>query len=735
MGFIQALFLAGTATFALPVIIHLIFRTRKKHLVFSSLRFLKESMLRESRRLRLRDLILLLLRCAACILIALAFSRPYRHGQVLAGADGTPREDLVIVLDDSPSLDAQESTRPRWEDAQKTARGECQARKPGDRVALVLGSDPGRPEIELSANFGAVLSALQRKKPSSRRGDLAQALRTGLGLLADSTAPRRRVLVISDWQANQVDRGVWAEIADEVSSANRRVVVELSPPSEKVPGRLNNIAVSDIRARSDVWIEGRPVRFAVRIHNHGQGEVPDLAVRLVVNGKVEGQRTVGLGPFGGTEIELGARFDGPGPVSGHVEIDAHDAFPEDDQRHFAMQLRDSVKVVVIEDSLRETEVFFDQSYYLRMALDPGARGEGATVKPSTKSYIQVVSLPVSELTPTSYKNAEAIFMVGVSRMPDATLATLEEAVRGGRNLVMFLGRSDGEMPRTWYNDKMWKNGAGLLPARLAAPYQGDLLEGKYNGLDAFKADHPIFKVFAGENERDLRLPKYLRSQRIVAEELGVGAPKRPAGEVLASFNDGSPFLVERPLGKGMILTFAFCPRPERDTDLPKRKAFVPLIHQVVRYLLGVEENGRRNLLAGDEIRLLDAGVAPDANVAIKRPPPIKDELALMGADSVTADQIGVYEGTYRRGEIVEKALWAANLDPMESDLNVEEIDGLRTLFPSNQKGEQGLAEDGPTLKHQSPEELKAQAHDWRYFLVAALLCLLLEVLIRDIWGS
>ena len=204
MGFIQALFLAGAATFALPVIIHLIFRTRKRRLVFSSLRFLRESMLRESRRLRLRDWILLLLRGAACVLIAFAFARPYRLGQVLAGGSGTPREDLVLVLDDSPSLAAQEGTQPRWEAAQERAREACRERKAGDRLGLVLSSEAGRPEIEMSANFGAVVSALQRQRPSARRGDLAQALRTGLELLADSTAPRKRVLVISDWQANQV---------------------------------------------------------------------------------------------------------------------------------------------------------------------------------------------------------------------------------------------------------------------------------------------------------------------------------------------------------------------------------------------------------------------------------------------------------------------------------------------------------------------------------------------------
>ncbi len=44
--------------------------------------------------------------------------------------------------------------------------------------------------------------------------------------------------------------------------------------------------------------------------------------------------------------------------------------------------------------------------------------------------------------------------------------------------------------------------------------------------------------------------------------------------------------------------FPFAPRPEA-TDLPKRKAFVPLMHQAVRWLAGVQSASRRSLLAGD----------------------------------------------------------------------------------------------------------------------------------------
>ena len=733
MGFLQALFVAGTATFAIPVVIHLIFQTRKRSLVFSSLRFLRESLLRESRRLRLRDLILLLLRALACILIALAFARPYREGQLVGGAGGTPRTDLVLVLDDSPSLNAQEGSAPRWAGLLAKARGLCQERHAGDRVGVVLASNPGRAEQELSGNFAAVEGCLKRERASQRRGDLAQALRSAVELLADSTAPVRRVTVLSDFQATQVERGLWTEMAQRAAGGPRPVAVRLEPPGARAPGKLANLAVTDVRCKSDVWIEGRPVPFAVRIENYGDGESPNLAARLVAGDKVLASRTVGLSPRSGAEIELAAAFPRAGEVSGRVEIVAHDALPDDDRRFFAARLRDTVKAVVIEDALRDTNTFLDQSYYLRMALDPRPRGGdilGPTAQPAESgSNVQAVTVAAHNLRPALFEDADIVFLVGVSVLSQEMLAKLEEAVRGGRSLVIFLGRSEGAWTTALYEGLLWKGGEGLLPARPGPLFEGNLLSGKYDGLDAFVAGHPVFQPFSGELEAELRRPKFLRHYRVDPGDLKAG--KRPPGSVLASFNDGSPLLVERGFGKGRVLLFTFCPRPEA-TDLPKRKVFVPLVHQVVRYVAGMESTTRRNVLIGEPIVFVEAGIPPEATVKLESPGPSKEPVQLPATESATPESVGIYTGSYQRGTLVERALWAANLDPRESDLSAEDLPALQALFTSNLT-EAAAQDAGVKLGAQSTDELKAQAPDWRYFLVAALLCLLLEVLVRDYW--
>ncbi|HYF49323.1 MAG TPA: hypothetical protein VEJ63_07955, partial [Planctomycetota bacterium] len=291
----------------------------------------------------------------------------------------------------------------------------------------------------------------------------------------------------------------------------------------------------------------------------------------------------------------------------------------------------------------------------------------------------------------------------------------------------------------FYNGAFWRSGRGLLPARPGPYYEGNTLEGKYHQIGEYKVEHTLFKPFVGEIEANLRLPRYIKHYQPNPADLKIGAevdpkdqkPARPAGEVLATFGDGSPFALERPFGKGSVLMFPFSPRPEA-TDLPKRKVFVPLIHQAVRHFAGVTTVSRRNLIIGESFDFADVGAAPEITVALELPADKagkKEVLNLTGKDHPSTDVSGIYTAAFQRGNLQERTLWAANIDARESDLSSEDAATLKAVFASNQLERSAVSSHGAEWD----DERKAQAPDWRYFLVAALLCLLLEVWLRDFW--
>jgi len=739
MEFFHAAMLAGAATFAIPVVIHLMFRMRRKRIVFSSLQFLQQSVLKHTQRLRVREILLLLLRCAACILIALAFARPFRPDSALAGPGGKPQEDIILVVDDSPSLLAQEAAAIRWNTLLDKVRREIDTHPSGDRVGLVLASEPSRAEIEPSGNFGAIKAALQKERPSYKRGDLAQSLNTAIEMLATSQQPLRRIVLYSDLQSNAIERGAWAEAAQKAAAAGRGITIQLESPGDGKPSRLPNLAITDVRPKSDVWIEGRPIPFAVRVANHGDADVSALTVKLMVDGKPLATRIIGLGPRSSSEFELSAPMPRAGEVAGVVEIEAHDAFPEDDKRRFAVRLRDSMKAVVIEERLNERDPFLDEGYYVRMALDPRPRGPAATEAPGAGSgYVRVESIPLAKLSPDKLRDADLIVLVGIIAMQESELSLLEEAVASGKNLILFAGNSHARLSEHFYNGSFWKSGRGLLPARPGPYYEGNTLEGKYHQIGEFKVEHTLFKPFVGENEAHLRLPRFIRHYQPNPADLKIGSeaqpegkPPRAAGELLASFLDGSPFAMERSFGKGSVLMFPFSPRPEA-TTLPERKVFVPLIHQAVRHFAGVTSVSRRNLTIGESFDFADVGASPEANVALELPldkSGRKEVLNLTGKDHPSAEVSGTYTAAFQKGSLHERTLWAANIDARESDLSSEDAATLRTVFASNNVERSATAASNVEWDN----ERKAQAPDWRYFLVAALLCLLLELWLRDFW--
>ena len=75
--FLTPLFLAGLAAVAIPVALHLMRRHADPIVPFGALRLISRTPVEQIRRRRLRELLLLALRCAALALLALAFARPY----------------------------------------------------------------------------------------------------------------------------------------------------------------------------------------------------------------------------------------------------------------------------------------------------------------------------------------------------------------------------------------------------------------------------------------------------------------------------------------------------------------------------------------------------------------------------------------------------------------------------------------------------------------------------------
>src|SRR5213592_5186931 len=98
MGLVAPLALVGLAALAIPVLIHLIQREKKRVVEFPSLMFLRRIPYQSVRRRRIRNWLLLAMRAAAIALIVAAFARPFvRQGPLAAAAVAGAREVVVLL--------------------------------------------------------------------------------------------------------------------------------------------------------------------------------------------------------------------------------------------------------------------------------------------------------------------------------------------------------------------------------------------------------------------------------------------------------------------------------------------------------------------------------------------------------------------------------------------------------------------------------------------------------------
>src|SRR5687768_3002590 len=137
MDFLAPLFLAGAAAVALPIIFHLIRKTTNEKTIFSSLMFLLPTPPKVTRRSRLDNILLLLLRCGVLCLLALGFARPYLLRPGAADTPSGPGKKVVVLVDTSASMRRDNL----WAQARERVDDVLQRLSPGDEMTLVAFDD------------------------------------------------------------------------------------------------------------------------------------------------------------------------------------------------------------------------------------------------------------------------------------------------------------------------------------------------------------------------------------------------------------------------------------------------------------------------------------------------------------------------------------------------------------------------------------------------------------------
>ena len=102
MNFLNAILLGGIAAFSLPLIIHILNKRRFKQVQWGAMHLLAPVVRKNNQRIRLEQLLLLLMRIAIPIILALCLARPVLTSVRKYGENA--KTSTVFLLDDSFSM-------------------------------------------------------------------------------------------------------------------------------------------------------------------------------------------------------------------------------------------------------------------------------------------------------------------------------------------------------------------------------------------------------------------------------------------------------------------------------------------------------------------------------------------------------------------------------------------------------------------------------------------------------
>src|SRR6187549_2373004 len=107
VSFLNIALLGGLAALAIPILIHLFHKSRFQVVKWGAMHLLEAVIRTNQRRIRIEQIILLIIRAAIPVLLALCMARPVWTG--LQKLLGNAKSSTVILLDNSYSMEGSHS--------------------------------------------------------------------------------------------------------------------------------------------------------------------------------------------------------------------------------------------------------------------------------------------------------------------------------------------------------------------------------------------------------------------------------------------------------------------------------------------------------------------------------------------------------------------------------------------------------------------------------------------------
>ncbi len=574
MQFLYPALTVGFFLALLPLLIHLINMMRHRRVKWAAMEFLLRSYKKHRKWVWLKQLLLLLARMAAVALIVAMLAQLVTQRRY-EGLFGSTRTHHYVLIDDSMSMTDREGGTDAFERALKFARqlgAEAAKQEFHQRFTLIrfstaaaaAAADPAAETVPRIADINGedVDSKFTLRLEEFRAGVQPTQLAVGpqaaltivRRLMQQNGEENRIVYLVSDFRARDWDNpSEVRQLLSDVEKENAQIHLVNCVRTER-----GNLAITDLKPTDETRASGVPLFMNVDVTNYSPtaAENVQLKVRTGFYSSDAGPRQEGQRPVSRVDetptlqiqrIEPGEtvteRVQVYFPEAGKHVVEAilpEDSVADDNRRWCVVEFPDQESVLVVDGDPNQRNAF-----YIQAIFEPGQRARtGIHPDIQTPAFLR-------DTTVETLRRYSAVYLFDVDRLDDRALTSLENYVREGGGLAIFVGP---QVNISFYNEQLYRDGNGLLPLPLD---RDDLLDAdpidNTPDVEVEVTDHPVFhELVQGQNP----IIRLMHVERFLRPPTDWGPAAGSTVKVLARLRNRAPLAVEKQLGKGRVIAFA-----------------------------------------------------------------------------------------------------------------------------------------------------------------------------------
>lgn len=682
MNFINPLFLFGLISAAIPLLLHLLNLKKQKNIEFSTLKFLKELQKTKVRKVKIKQIILLILRTLIIIFIVLAFSRPTIESNI-PGFSSYSNTSAIILLDNSFSLKVSDEFGDRLRQTQLVANKILDEMHQSDEVIILPISDLDRLSSYSWQKVSPDLKEdILKIRPGKQPAKLIDGFKYAANLFNEANNLNKLIYIISDNQENIID------LSDTTNLSLENIGILSVKIGRNSEYKIRNISIDSVNFISTILQKNMPIELEVFLNNHSDRQVENNLMQMELNGEKITQLNYSLSPNEKSSFIISGLLKGDGVYDGLITIE-NDALLIDNNYYFSFIVQPEPNVIVYGNN--------DNSL-LNIVLE-NAREAGL-----------LKSLVYTDNLKNISNNDNQILFFSKKDINIQDITQIKQLISKGINLVLFPSESEDEQ----FLKLLDEIGFGV------SKIEKNENVSQFQNVEML---HPLFQgVFTGTTS----------NKKIESPDIFKTLLVRQGRSIISMVN--GIFLSELKTSNSNILYFAVPPN-NKWSNIGVSSLFPAIITRSVAYLNdadNIQSNDEKldDKLLIDKKNILNADLSleyPNGDVINLESIPLKEKIL------VTLPQINTFGNYTVNNSGVAVSVFSNNHSSSESSLEYYEDEKLVEDLEKFgiDKNNVDFVIDDKNIK-ESIQRAKLGTELWQLALLLALICALLEMIVQKV---